>query len=140
MSFFFQKLDDLAEAPYRGSAGAAGWDLKSVANIIIPARSRALVKTGLVIMVPSDTYGRIAPRSGLALNNGIDVGAGVIDADYRGEVGILLFNHSDSDFQVNIGDRVAQLILEKIDLADATEILSVDATPRGNGGFGSTGI
>lgn len=82
----------------------------------------------------------IAPRSGLAHKHFIDVGAGVIDYDYRGNVGVILFNHSDADFNVARGDRIAQLILEKISMVDAVEVELLDDTERGDGGFGSTGV
>lgn len=82
----------------------------------------------------------VASRSGLALKHSIDVGAGVIDADYRGPVGVLLFNHSDADFEVKLGDRIAQLIIEKIFTPDVTEVEDLDPSVRGEGGFGSTGI
>ena len=81
-----------------------------------------MVKTDLRVKVPPGTYGRIAPRSGLALSNQIDVGAGVIDADYRGNVGIILFNHGNDDFKINAGDRIDQLICEKIVYADVVEV------------------
>ena len=82
----------------------------------------------------------LAPRSGLAHKNFIDVGAGVIDYDYRGNVGVILFNHSEIDFEVKRGDRIAQLILEKISMANALEVDDLDDTARGAGGFGSTGV
>ncbi|KAJ7873269.1 dUTP pyrophosphatase [Mycena olivaceomarginata] len=103
----------------------------------IPAHGKALVDTQISIAVPAGTYGRVAPRSGLASKFMIDTGAGVIDADYRGVVFVLLFNHSDKDFEVNEGDRVAQLIIERIYTPDVLEDL--DETLRGAGGFGSTG-
>lgn len=81
-----------------------------------------------------------APRSGLALKHAIDVGAGVIDADYRGPVGVILFNHSDVDFEVKAGDRIAQMILEKIVTPEVMEVEDLDSTLRGEGGFGSTGV
>ena len=81
-----------------------------------------------------------APRSGLAWKHSIDVGAGVVDFDYRGNVGVILFNFSDIDFEVKVGDRVAQLILEKICTPDVVEVESLDETERGAGGYGSTGI
>ena len=90
--------------------------------------------------MPHGTYGRIAPRSGLALKAGIDVGAGVVDSDYRGPLGVLLFNHSDSDFNITTGDRVAQLILERIAVAEVEETDELTDTDRGHGGFGSTGV
>ena len=82
----------------------------------------------------------LAPRSGLAWKNSIDVGAGVIDYDYRGNVGVILFNLGDVDFEVKKGDRIAQLILEKISMAPAIEVDELAATERGAGGFGSTGV
>lgn len=109
----------------------------------VPARGKALIKTDLAIACPPGTYGRVAPRSGLAWKNSIDVGAGVIDADYRGNVGVILFNFSDDAFAVKKGDRIAQLILEKIVMADVEEVPEggdLDATARGAGGFGSTGV
>lgn len=90
--------------------------------------------------IPSGHYGRVAPRSGLAVKNSIDTGAGVIDEDYRGNVGVLLFNHSDVDFQINRGDRIAQLVLEKIITPTVVEVDSLDETERNTGGFGSTGV
>lgn len=93
----------------------------------------------MAIGCPEGTYGRIAPRSGLAWKHSIDVGAGVIDADYRGNVGVILFNFSDKDFEVKKGDRIAQLILEKISYCDIVETSDLDDTSRGEGGFGSTG-
>lgn len=81
-----------------------------------------------------------ASRSGLAWKHSIDVGAGVIDADYRGPVRVILFNHSDVDFEVKAGDRISQLIIEKIITPDVVEVESLDSTQRGEGGFGSTGV
>lgn len=89
---------------------------------------------------PTDRALCAAPRSGLAWKNSIDVGAGVIDADYRGPVGVILFNHADSDFAIKAGDRIAQLILELIVTPDVVEVDDLDATIRGEDGFGSTGV
>ncbi|KAK1396227.1 hypothetical protein POM88_006090 [Heracleum sosnowskyi] len=94
-----------------GSPLSAGYDLSSASEIKVPARGKALVPTDLRIAVPEGTYARIAPRSGLAWKHSIDVGADVIDADYRGPVGVILFNYSDVDFEVKAGDRIAQLII-----------------------------
>ncbi|KOX80533.1 Deoxyuridine 5'-triphosphate nucleotidohydrolase [Melipona quadrifasciata] len=135
----FAKLSDKAHAPTRGSEYAAGYDLKSAYEYIVPAHGKELVKTDLQIAVPENTYGRIAPRSGLAWKNHIDIGAGVIDADYRGNVGVVLFNHSNEDFKIMPGDRVAQIICEKIIYPELQEVNSLDETVRGEGGFGSTG-
>lgn len=113
-----QLLSPTAKPPTRGSAFAAGYDLYASRPATIPARGRALVETDISIAVPENTYGRVAPRSGLAVKHGIDTGAGVIDADYRGPVKVLLFNVSDEDFSVNEGDRIAQLIVERVSLGD----------------------
>jgi dUTP pyrophosphatase len=135
-----KKLSEYAQLPQQGSAVAAGFDLFSAEDTILPAGQRGLVKTDLSIACPEGTYGRIAPRSGLALKHGIDVGAGVIDADYRGPVGILLFNLSDQDFAIKRGDRIAQLILEQIVIPEIQEVEDLSETTRGAGGFGSTGV
>jgi dUTP pyrophosphatase len=107
---------------------------------VIPARGKGLVKTDLSIAIPRDTYARIAPRSGLAWKHFIDTGAGVVDYDYRGNVGVILFNHAETDFEVKAGDRVAQLILERIATPEVVEVDDLEATERGAGGFGSTGV
>eukprot|EP01006_Ploeotia_vitrea_P057847 TRINITY_DN68364_c0_g1_i1.p1 TRINITY_DN68364_c0_g1~~TRINITY_DN68364_c0_g1_i1.p1 ORF type:complete len:163 (+),score=21.34 TRINITY_DN68364_c0_g1_i1:25-513(+) len=134
-----QKITPNATLPVRGSQLAAGYDLTSAYDGVVPARGKALIKTDLAIEVPLGTYGRIAPRSGLAWKHSIDVGAGVIDADYRGNVGVILFNYSDTDFQVSRGDRIAQLVLEQICTPEIEEVASLVGTQRGEGGFGSTG-
>eukprot|EP00995_Heteronema_vittatum_P008244 NODE_3423_length_669_cov_323.929032_g2143_i1.p1 GENE.NODE_3423_length_669_cov_323.929032_g2143_i1~~NODE_3423_length_669_cov_323.929032_g2143_i1.p1 ORF type:complete len:175 (+),score=53.51 NODE_3423_length_669_cov_323.929032_g2143_i1:61-525(+) len=141
MALLVKKLSAAATIPVRGSAHAAGYDLSSAHDIVIPARGKAIVKTDLAICCPDGTYGRVAPRSGLAAKHHLDVGAGVIDADYRGNVGVVLFNHAAEDFPVKTGDRVAQLILERI-VTPAVEEVQEDLpdTVRGAGGFGSTGV
>lgn len=130
-----------ATVPTKGSALAAGYDLYASEDAVIPAQGQGMVATDLSIIVPVGTYGRVAPRSGLAVKHGISTGAGVIDADYRGEVKIVLFNHSKKDFAIKTGDRIAQLVLEQIVNADIAVITQedLDATERGEGGFGSTG-
>ncbi|ORZ14006.1 dUTPase-like protein [Absidia repens] len=134
-----KKLSDKGRAPTRGSAQAAGYDLYSAANIVIPAEGKVIVPTDISIAVPEGCYGRVAPRSGLAAKHFIDTGAGVIDADYRGPVGVVLFNFSKVDYQVSEGDRIAQLILERIYTPEVEEVDDLDATDRGSGGYGSTG-
>lgn len=135
-----KKLSEKAILPSRGSSLAAGYDLSSAVDTKVPARGKALVPTDLSIAIPEGTYARVAPRSGLAWKHSIDVGAGVIDADYRGPVGVILFNFSDDDFEVKVGDRIAQLIIERIMTPDVVEVEDLDATVRGAGGFGSTGV
>ena len=158
-----------ATPPLRGTQGSIGYDICAAYGdqevcVSIPPGNQALVSTGLVIAVPPGYYGRIAPRSGLALNHGIQVGGGVIDSDYRGEVKVILFNHHPTNtFTIKSGDRVAQLIFEcasvfgcngatcaegkESDIACVCFVKSLagtvagtaDAT-RGTGGFGSTGV
>ena len=134
------RLSPSAVVPCRATSGSAGYDLSSAASLVVPSRGRAVIPTDLSIAVPPGTYGRVAPRSGLALKSGIDVGAGVVDSDYRGPLGVILFNHSDADFSIAAGDRVAQLILEVIAVADVEETDELTSTERGHGGFGSTGV
>lgn len=117
-----------------------GYDLCSIDNLVIPARQKALVKTGIAVMIPEGNYGRIAPRSGLAWKNFIDTLAGVIDEDYRGEVKVLLVNLGDQDFEIKYGDRIAQFIIEKYTPTDIEVVEELNETNRGVGGFGSTGV
>jgi dUTP pyrophosphatase len=139
-------LSDNAEAPSYGSAHAAGMDLRAcfdgpaVAARIEPGE-RALIKTGIAVAIPPGHYGRIAPRSGLALKQGVDVLAGVIDEDYRGEIGVILLNTDiENPVMVKHGDRIAQLIIEKISRPVVTVVENLDESDRGAGGFGSTGV
>ncbi|KAF2756610.1 dUTP diphosphatase [Pseudovirgaria hyperparasitica] len=128
-----------ARAPTRGSPHAAGHDLYSARTTTIPPWSRALIATDIAISVPAGTYGRVAPRSGLAVKHGIDTLAGVIDADYRGPVGVVLVNLSGEGFVVRVGERVAQLVVEKIVMPEVVVVEALSETVRGAGGFGSTG-
>ncbi|GMK54634.1 hypothetical protein CspeluHIS016_0112200 [Cutaneotrichosporon spelunceum] len=134
-----KRLAPEAIIPTRGSASAAGFDLYASQPTTVPARGKAMVDTDISIALPEGTYGRIAPRSGLAAKHSIDTGAGVIDVDYRGPIKVILFNFSDADFAISTGDRIAQLILEEVRLAPAVEVDDLDVTERGEGGFGSTG-
>lgn len=113
--------------------------IDSAYDCVIPARGKMVVKTDIQIELPEGCYGRIAPRSGLAAKNFIDVGAGVVDEDYRGNLGVVLFNHSDVKFAIAKGDRIAQLICEKIFYPQLEEVKTLSETERGAGGFGSTG-
>ena len=127
------RLTENAIIPTRGSTRAAGPDLYSAYDITVPARGLVSVVTDLQIHVPEGYYGRIAPRSGLALHHHIDVGAGVIDEDYRGNVTVILFNHSDKLFVINRSDRVAQLICEKVyyPVLEEEEVSAGNATELG---------
>jgi len=163
-----KRLHPDAKLPTKGSAAAAGYDLYAlvpdedrqrseavpVTNdsgvecenddfsrvLFIEPGSRLLVRTGLAVIVPDDfCYARIAPRSGLAAKFCVDVGAGVVDADYRGEVLVLLINNGTSPYKVTHGDRIAQLILESIVQSEVVEVDTLEDTFRGSNGFGSTG-
>lgn len=134
-------LHSSAAFPKKGSDNAAGYDLFSVEAGVIKPNERRLIKTGISLEIPSGYYGRIAPRSGLAFKNGIDVMAGVIDSDYRGEIGVILYN-SDKicDFIFGVGDKIAQIIFEKHYDFEMGLFSDLKETKRGDGGFGSTGI
>ena len=140
MTLLVKKLVAHAIAPMRATSDSAGYDLTSAVDAIIPPNGRLAVATGIAIGLPEGTYGRIAPRSGLAFKHGIDVLAGVIDRDYRGQVLAILYNSGDQPFVIKTGDRIAQLILEVIKTPDVAIVLDIDDTERGSGGFGSTGV
>ena len=127
-----------AIAPTRGSTGAAGYDLYANEDVVITDSEFTPVSIGVTVAIPPGCYGRIAPRSGLAAKYGVIIGGGVIDEDYRGELKVLmscLFGMYD----VSRGERIAQLILEKITTPELEIVDSLDDTVRGSDGFGSTG-
>jgi dUTP pyrophosphatase len=134
-----KKLTTDATLPTRGSSSAAGLDLHSIEPVHLSPKQRTLVRTGLAVAVPEGYYGRIAPRSGLATKNGIDVLAGVIDADYRGEIQCLLYNTGDETVELPAQTKICQLIIEKIVTPAATWVDELPETARGESGFGSTG-
>jgi dUTP pyrophosphatase len=134
------RLNSLAKLPTRGSIEAAGLDLYSSQGTIIPSKSRGAVKTDIAVQIPQGYYGRLAPRSGLARNKGIDVGAGVVDSDYRGEVQVVLFNHGEEDFIVEVGDRICQLLVIPVLMLDVEDATHLEDTARGEQGFGSSGV
>jgi len=137
----FMKLSEHGFQPIKGTPLSAGFDLHSAYDYSVPSKEKQLVKTDIAIEVPEGYYGRIAPRSGLAVKKFIDIGAGVIDRDYRGNVGVVLFNFGSDSFEIKKGDKIAQLILVKIaDIDKCEEVESLDETERGAAGFGSTGV
>ncbi|OZC10095.1 dUTP diphosphatase domain protein [Onchocerca flexuosa] len=139
-SIYFTKLSENAHIPTYGSEWAAGADLYSAYDCVVPAKGKASVGTDLQVQIPRGYYGRIAPRSGLAAKKFIDVGAGVVDSDYRGHLSIVLFNFGNEDFQVKKGDRIAQFICEKISHCEFVEVESLEKSARNADGFGSTGV
>lgn len=129
-----------AKVPQRANECAAGYDLFSLYNYTLHPHQRLLVQTGIAMEIPDGYYGRIAPRSGLAMKKGIDIMAGVIDSDYRGELGVLLLNTDpEKVFYIESGDKIAQIVFEKYYSFDIEVSDEISKTARGDGGFGSTG-
>lgn len=132
------------ELPKYKTEGSAGMDLTACIdeNIILKPLERKLIKTGIAIALPNNYEAQVRPRSGLALKNGISVlnTPGTIDADYRGEIGVILINLSNEDFVIERGMRIAQLVISPIVQAELVEVEELDETLRGQGGFGSTGV
>jgi len=125
--------------PEYASSGAAGADLRASAALEIPPGGRAAVPTDLRLQIPPGHVGLVWPRSGLAVRHGIDTLAGVIDSDYRGEVRVVLVNHGEEAFRITPGERVAQLLVQRVEQATFVAAPRLAATDRGEGGFGSTG-
>ena len=133
-------LEENATMPTRATEGSAGYDLYSCNNYEIKSRSQILVDTGVKMKIPQGYYARIAPRSGLSWKKFTDVGAGVIDSDYRGIIKVILRNFSDDTLSIFKGDKIAQIIITKISTPKLIVVEILDDTERGEGGFGSTGI
>jgi dUTP pyrophosphatase len=132
-------VTDEGRLPEYATVGAAGADLRASGALEIPPGGRAAVPTGLRVQIPLGHVGLVWPRSGLAVRHGIDTLAGVIDSDYRGEVRVVLVNHGPEPFRVAPGDRVAQLLLQRVEPAAFVAVPELEETDRGGGGFGSTG-
>ncbi|RWU04791.1 dUTP diphosphatase, partial [Anoxybacillus flavithermus] len=124
--------------PTRGTQEAAGYDLYDAEETEIPAGGWKLVSTGVKMKIPKGSYGRLAGRSGNTLRHGLVVQAGVIDSDYRGDVGAIVFNYSDTAHRIIPGMRIAQIIFERHLTPDILEVEDLDETERGEKGFGST--
>lgn len=127
-------------APQRATDLSAGYDLRSTQSLTIRPGERAAVKTGVKVVLPTGTYGRIASRSGLSFKNGIEVGAGVVDADYDNFIMVILHNHGSEDFVVEKNHRIAQLVVERISYCKSSLSNSTVRPERGMGGLGSTGL
>jgi len=134
----FKRLDPQAVLPTRGSSLAAGLDIYAIEVLTIQPGERYLARTGLSVAIPEGYYGRLAPRSGLATNKGLDTLAGVIDADYRGEIRCLLHNAGDEPIHLPAESKICQLIIEKIITPTPVWAEDISDTERGSGGFGST--
>jgi dUTP pyrophosphatase len=132
-------LSDLAKIPTQGTNFSAGYDLYAAEDVVVPRFGRKLIKTNVSMAIPMNHYGRIAPRSGLAYKNGIDVLAGVIDSDYRGDIGVILYNTDNNDFTVKVGDKIAQIIIESCSQVNFVKAEDLPLTKRGDGAYGHTG-
>lgn len=144
MQVKLKKLGNNIETPQYATEQSAGMDLRAVLNEPVTLRSleRKVVMTDLSIALPRGFEAQVRPRSGLAAKHGITVlnAPGTIDADYRGNIGVILINLSTEPFTINNGDRIAQLVVSKYDRVEWVEVDNLDKTDRGSGGFGSTGL
>ena len=141
MTLGFKRIHPDAVLPAYAHPSDAGMDVRSVEELVIPAGKRALVHTGLVVLLPPLYEAQVRPRSGLALKFGVTVlnPPGTIDSGYRGELGVILANFGDADFIVKKGDKIAQLVIAPVTQPEVCEVSEIDETDRGAGGFGSTG-
>lgn len=141
-----KKLDPRASVPKRMSDQAAGLDLAACLpegeNLVLEPGERALVPTGLAMAIPAGHEGQVRPRSGLAVRHGISIvnSPGTIDADYRGELKVILVNLGSERFEVAHGERIAQLVIAPIAMPQPVEVHELPTADRGSGGFGSTGV
>jgi dUTP pyrophosphatase len=135
-----KKLSGTAQLPKYGRDGDAGLDLHSNQNVVIDPDSRRLVKTGIALAIPKGYVGLIWDRGGMAAKNGITTMAGVVDSNYRGEVGVVLLNTTREPYAVTTGDRIAQMLIQPVVSAVLEQVEELDETNRGAGAYGSSGI
>lgn len=142
MTLCFRKIHPDAVLPAYAHPSDAGMDIRSVENLVIQVGGRALVHTGLVMLLPPMFEAQVRPRSGLALKHGVTVlnTPGTIDSGYRGEIGVILANFGETPFEVKKGDKVAQIVIAPVTQPEIVETDIIDETDRGTGGFGSTGV
>ena len=134
-----KKLHPDAVLPSYSRDGDIGMDICSNVDIVIPARQRVIVSTVIAMALPANHAGLIWDRSGMAAKHGIKTMGGVIDPNYRGDWGIILYNTTDADYQVNKGDRIAQVLIQKVEILPLEEVDELPDSNRGEGGFGSSG-
>jgi len=141
MTLSFKRIHPEAVLPAYAHPSDAGMDVRSVETLVLAPGKRALVHTGLVINLPPMYEAQVRPRSGLALKQGITVlnTPGTIDSGYRGEIGVILINLGEQDFEIKVGDKIAQLVIAPVTQPEVVETEVIDETDRGAGGFGSTG-
>ena len=140
MTIKFQKILDEAIIPHYAHPGDAGMDIFSAEETVIKEGERKNIRTGLKMELPEGFVGLVWDKSGLALKNGIKTMAGVIDSCYRGEIGIVLANLSEQDCKIEKGQKIAQMLIQKIERAEIEEARELSETKRGEGRFGSTGL
>ena len=132
------------DLPHYSTSASAGMDLRANISegIVLKPLERRVIKTGIFIQLPIGYEAQVRPRSGLAYKSGITVlnSPGTIDADYRGEIGVILVNLSDTEFLVRDGERIAQIVIAKHEQVDWVDVETLDTSERGSGGFGSTGV
>ncbi len=133
------KVEGPGAPPQYATEGSAGADLRALADAVLDPGQRAAVPTGVRLQIPPGYVGLVWPRSGLAVRHGIDTLAGVIDSDYRGEVAVVLVNHGTDTVRIAAGDRIAQILFQKVERAAVVAAADLDPTARGTGGFGSSG-
>jgi dUTP pyrophosphatase len=134
-----KKLHKNAIVPTKANLTDAGYDLYALDGAILQKHTHQLVKTGVSLEIPEGYVGLIWPRSGLSYKHGLDVFAGVIDSGYRGDVGVILYNSQYNSYTIEAGDRIAQIIFQKVESFDLIETENLDSSQRGLGGFGSSG-
>ncbi len=128
--------------PSMGNPGDAGYDLRSTLDLVLKPGQRSLIPTGVSIALPEGYVGLVHPRSGLAAKHGVTVlnAPGTVDAGYRGEIAVTLINHGDTDFAIAKGDRIAQIVFQKFEVASFVQVSQLPGSMRGAAGFGSTGV
>ena len=144
MNISFKKLISTAKSPFRATENSAGADLFALLSedAIIKSKSQLLVSTGIAMEIPPGYGGFVFPRSSLSTKHGVSLAncVGVIDSDYRGEIKVSLINHSENDYTIRNGDRIAQLVIMPLESVSFVEKEALSDTTRGDGGFGSTGV
>lgn len=134
-----KKLDPRAIVPTKNHSADAGYDLYALEGTVLEKHTHKLIKTGISVDIPKGYVGLVWPRSGLAYKSGLDVFAGVIDSGYTGDVGVILYNSQYTDYHVNAGDRIAQIVFQKVEDFELVEVSDLNDSVRGTGGFGSSG-
>jgi dUTP pyrophosphatase len=140
MKLEVKKLDPEAKLPTRAHSDDAGLDLYSVEECALASGERRAMKTGIAVAIPSGYVGLIWDKSGIAAKAGLKTMGGVIDAAYRGEIQVIIANLSDTLYEIQKGSKIAQLLIQKVELPEVCEVSKLDDTLRGEGGFGSTGL